>query len=114
MDAAQNLLAIAYAIRNDSYPSDEESYIELLTLDGDGTHPQAAGRTLFMSDLWLPRSRDDFVTPCSKLECFGRHIAFLRLVPLFDGTDSSFASIWWLQIWDWQHSTSSNVSIGQN
>ncbi|KAG2343005.1 hypothetical protein BDR05DRAFT_989989 [Suillus weaverae] len=108
MDPAQNLLAIAYAIRDDNYPSDEESYIELLTLDGDGAHPQAAGRTLFMSDLWLPRSRENFVTQCSKLEGFGRHIAFLRFVPLFDGTGSSFASIWWLQIWDWHNSTSSN------
>ncbi|KAG2156894.1 uncharacterized protein EDB93DRAFT_1101306 [Suillus bovinus] len=110
MDQAQNLLAIAYAIEVDNYPSDEESYIELLTLDGDSVHPQAAGRTLFMSTFWLPRRRE---IP-SKLEIFGRHIAFLRFIPLFDDTGSSLASIWWLQIWDWQYSTLSNVSINQN
>ncbi|KAG2069584.1 hypothetical protein BDR04DRAFT_1143262 [Suillus decipiens] len=104
---AQNLLAIAHSIRIDNYPSDEDSYIELLTLDGDGTHTQAAGRTLFMPDLWLPRNRQSFET-CSKLEGFGRHIAFLRFVPLLDDTDSPCVSKWWLQIWDWQYSTSSN------
>ncbi|KAG1729274.1 hypothetical protein EDB19DRAFT_1913464 [Suillus lakei] len=35
-------------------------------------------------------------------------MAFLRSVPLFDCAGPSVASIWWLQIWDWQHSTSSN------
>lgn len=114
MDPVQNLLAIAYSIEDAEYPFDEVSYIDLLTLDGDDTHPQAAGRTLFMLDLWLPRSREDFATRWSKLEGFGRHIAFLRFQPLFDTTGSSFASQWWLQIWDWQHSTSTNVSIGQN
>ncbi|KAG1851970.1 hypothetical protein F4604DRAFT_1303676 [Suillus subluteus] len=108
MDAAQNLLAIACAVRDDNYPSDEDSYIELLTLDGGSVHPQAAGPILFMSSLWLPRSRENFETPCSKLEGFGRHIAFLRFEPLFAGTDSSFAFKWRLDIWDWQHSTSSN------
>lgn len=107
VDAAQNLLAIAYSIRNDNYPFDEESYIELLTLDGDGTHTQAAGRTLFMPDLWLPRDRQSFET-CSKLEGLGRHIAFLRFVPLLDDTNLPCVSKWWLQIWDWQYSTSSN------
>lgn len=109
MDTAQNLLAVAYAISHDNYPLDEKSYIELLTLDGDSVHPQAAGPILITSDLWVPRRRE---TPCSKLEGFGRHIAFLYFVPLFDGTestiDSSFAFKWWLEIWDWQHSTSSN------
>jgi hypothetical protein len=114
MDPAQNLLAIAYSIGNDNYPSDEKSYIELLTLDGDGTHPRAAGRMLIAFDLWLPRSREGFSIQNSKLEGFGRHIAFLRFVPWFDGTGSSSAAMWWLHIWDWQRSTSSKVSIGQN
>ncbi|KAG2105750.1 uncharacterized protein F5147DRAFT_775078 [Suillus discolor] len=108
MDPAQNLLAIAYAISGDNYPYDEESYIELLTLDGDGVHPQAAGRTLFMSDLWLPGRRENFVRWCSKLEGFEKYIAFLRFAPLFEHTGSSVYSKWCLHIWDWQHSTSSN------
>ncbi|KAG1748342.1 uncharacterized protein EDB91DRAFT_1314974 [Suillus paluster] len=106
MDPAQNLLAIVYAIRDDSFPSDEKFYIDLVTLDGDGTHPQAAGRTLFLSELCLP---DNFLTQSLKLAVFGRHIAFRRTLPLFDETDEPlFKSIWWLQIWDWQHSTTSN------
>ncbi|KAG1862418.1 hypothetical protein C8R48DRAFT_834090 [Suillus tomentosus] len=111
MDPAQNLLAIAYAISGDNYPYDEESYIELLTLDGDGVHPQAAGRTLFMSDLWLPEGRENFVRWCSKLEGFEKYIAFLRFAPLFDVTGSSVYSKWCLHIWDWQHSTSSNSML---
>ncbi|KAG1720375.1 hypothetical protein EDB19DRAFT_574862 [Suillus lakei] len=105
MDPVQNLLAIAYVTvtRDVDLMSDEEYYIDLVALDGDGTHPQAAGRTLFLSD--LPK-RENFITKSTKIEVFGRHIA-LRL---FDNQPlaPSLASRWWLQIWDWQHSTTSN------
>jgi hypothetical protein len=109
IDPVQNLLAIVYVrdIRNGSLVPDEEYYIDLVALDGDEAHPQAAGRTLFLSD--FPK-RENFITMSGKIEGFGRHIA-LRLfddqprTPLFAG-----ASRWRLQIWDWQHSTTSNVS----
>ncbi|KAG1814697.1 uncharacterized protein BJ212DRAFT_347695 [Suillus subaureus] len=105
IDPVQNLLAIAYVtvIRNGNMVYDEEYYIDLIALDGDGTHPQAAGRTLFLSDL---PTRENFITKSTKIEGFGRYIA-LRL---FDDQSRTpaFTSRWWLQIWDWQHSTTSN------
>ncbi|KAG2343506.1 hypothetical protein BDR05DRAFT_301180 [Suillus weaverae] len=90
-------------IRNGDLVSDKEYYIDLLALDGDGAHPQAAGRTLFLSDL---PGRENFITKSTKIEGLGRHIA-LRL---FDDQlrSPSSRSRWWLQIWDWQHSTMSN------
>ncbi|KAG1880143.1 hypothetical protein F4604DRAFT_1954086 [Suillus subluteus] len=105
IDPVQNLLAIVYVtvIRNGNMVYDEDYYIDLVTLDGDGAHPHAAGRTLFLSDL---PTRENFITKSTKIECLGRHIA-LRL---FDDQPRTptFASRWWLQIWDWQHSTTSN------
>ncbi|KAG2127608.1 uncharacterized protein EDB93DRAFT_1270125 [Suillus bovinus] len=110
MDPVQNLIAIVYAtvIRNGGLVYDKGYYIDLVALDGDCTHPQAAGRTLFLSNL---PTRSDFITKSTKIEGLGRHIA-LRL---FDGDQPpipSFASRWWLQIWDWQHSTTSNCILG--
>ncbi|KAG2054383.1 hypothetical protein BDR06DRAFT_415021 [Suillus hirtellus] len=111
MDPVQNLLAIVYAtvVRNSGLVYDEACYIDLVALDGDCTHPQAAGRTLFLSD--LPK-RKNFITKSTKIEGFGRHVA-LRL---FDDQlrIPSFTSRWWLQIWDWQHSTTSKVSFDHN
>ncbi|KAG1794798.1 uncharacterized protein HD556DRAFT_1367175 [Suillus plorans] len=108
MDPVQNLLAIVYVtvVRNGGLVYDEAYYIDLVALDGDCTHPQAAGRTLFLSD--LPK-RKNFVTKSTKIEGFGRHIA-LRL---FDDQlrIPSFTSRWWLQIWDWQHSTTSKCIL---
>ncbi|KAG1848962.1 hypothetical protein DFJ58DRAFT_746739 [Suillus subalutaceus] len=105
IDPVQNLLAIVYVtvIGNGNMVYDEDYYIDLVALDGDGAHPQAAGRTLFLSDL---PTHEDFITKSTKIEGFGRHIA-LRL---FDDQPCTptFASRWWLQIWDWQHSTTSN------
>ncbi|KAG2120194.1 hypothetical protein BD769DRAFT_1020259 [Suillus cothurnatus] len=105
IDPVQNLLAIVYVtvIRNGGMVSDEDYYIDLVALDGDGAHPQAAGRTLLLSD--FPR-RQNFITKTTKVEGLGRHIA-LRL---FDDESRtpSIASRWWLQIWDWQHSTTSH------
>ncbi|KAG2046328.1 hypothetical protein BDR06DRAFT_1037728, partial [Suillus hirtellus] len=101
-------LAIVYAtvVRNDGLVYDEAYCIDLVALDGDCTHPQAAGRTLFLSD--LPK-RKNFVMESTKIEGFGRHIA-LRL---FDDQlrIPSFTSRWWLQIWDWQQSTTSKCIL---
>lgn len=45
MDPAQNLIAIAYGVNDDTIQG--RFYVDLRTLDGDGIHPQAAGQTLF-------------------------------------------------------------------
>ncbi|KAG1862381.1 hypothetical protein C8R48DRAFT_709725 [Suillus tomentosus] len=101
IDPAQNLIAIAYYTNYDddyldslSWP-DRPFYIDLKTLDGDGVHPQAAGQTLFLSELDKCQNRT------IKLQGLGRHIAI----------QCSLANTWWSQIWDWQHSTTSNSVI---
>ncbi|KAG1880146.1 hypothetical protein F4604DRAFT_520779 [Suillus subluteus] len=102
MDPAQNLIATAYAVTDDTLQLNEETlYIDLRVLDSDGVHPHAAGRTLFLSV--PPASKDKcLVTESAKLKGFGRHIALrCSFVYPFEGT-------WQLHIWDWQHSTTSN------
>ncbi|KAG0702060.1 hypothetical protein DFH29DRAFT_528715 [Suillus ampliporus] len=103
MDPVQNLLAISYVISRNDSPCNEEFYIDLLTLDGDGAHPQAVGRTLFLSQPWVLTGHGHFDTEDWKLVGFGRHIAFQRTL-----CDDTGGSIWQLQIWDWQQSTTSN------
>jgi hypothetical protein len=103
MDPAQNLIATAYGVIDDTLQSNETIYIDLRTLDSDSVHPKAAGPTLFL--LLHPVSGDYLqVTEGAKLKGFGRYIA-LRC--------SFFANeeIWNLCIWDWQHSTTSNASL---
>ncbi|KAG2134468.1 hypothetical protein DEU56DRAFT_407986 [Suillus clintonianus] len=97
MDLAQNLIAVLHVI-------DRALYIGLGALDGDGVHPLAAGQRLSCSV--LPGSdyspiRLLFAT----MKCFGRHIA-LRWVSRLKGK--------WLQIWDWQGSTTSNCLLNDN
>ncbi|KAG2134474.1 hypothetical protein DEU56DRAFT_756910 [Suillus clintonianus] len=97
MDLAQNLIAVLYLV-------DEALYIDLGALDGDGIHPQAAGRRLSLA---MPPGSED----CSnylwsvKMKCFGRHIA-LRW--------GSRLKVMWLQIWDWQDSTTSNCFLNDD
>lgn len=102
MDPAQNLIAIAYSVTDATLESNDETlYIDLGVLDRDGIHPQAAGRTLFLS--MLPASKDKcFVTESAKLKGFGRHIALRRSFAY------SSEEMWQLHIWDWQHSATSN------
>ncbi|KAG1788759.1 uncharacterized protein HD556DRAFT_1447605 [Suillus plorans] len=100
IDPAQNLIAIAYSTDDDHYRNslswpDRPFYIDLKALDGDGVHPQAAGQTLFPSEL------DEFQARTFKLQGLGRHIAIQCVL----------TGYWWLQIWDWQHSTTSNSAI---
>lgn len=101
IDPAQNLIAIAYSTDDDDYRNslswDRLFYIDLKTLDGDGVHPQAAGRTLFLSEF------EEIQDRTLKLQGLGRHIAI----------QCGFDGVWWLQIWDWQHSTTSNVSLAE-
>ncbi|KAG1794956.1 hypothetical protein EV424DRAFT_640360 [Suillus variegatus] len=109
MDPAQNLIAIAYSVTDATLESNDETlYIDLGVLDRDGIHPQAAGRTLFLS--MLPASKDKrFVTESAKLKGFGRHIALRRSFAY------PFEEMWQLHIWDWQHSATSNsVLSGTN
>ncbi|KAG1751128.1 hypothetical protein EDB19DRAFT_2035967 [Suillus lakei] len=112
MDPAQNLIAIAYATVDDHFQWDDERiYIDLGALDGGGIHPQAVGRTLFQSELPGLQSGDRTSTDLGKLKlkCFGRHIALWRSIQI---TSEYFDKrLWGLQIWDWQHSTTSSSVI---
>ncbi|KAG2337716.1 hypothetical protein BDR05DRAFT_761583 [Suillus weaverae] len=111
MDPEQNLIAAAYDIIGGS-----GVYIDLLALDGDGVHPQAAG-TLIMSSGLPGRQNTDFEDIDSDfeteknwtLENLGRHVALWHH-ELPESTDDSDTLLWWLQIWDWRYSTMSNVS----
>ncbi|KAG1781107.1 hypothetical protein EV702DRAFT_1193299 [Suillus placidus] len=102
MDPAQNLIATAYTVTDDTLQSNNETlYIDLRVLDSDSVHPHAAGRTLFLSI--LPASKEKFlVTESAKLKGFGRHIA-LQCSFVYP-----FEELWQLHILDWQHSTTSN------
>ena len=106
MDPVQNLIAIAYIVRDDTPQSDESFdnfYIDLGTLDGDGAHPEAAGPMLFPTSK-VPHDNGG-------VKGLGRHIAFWRC-PRFTGEIDNAHKGWSLQIWDWQSSTTSNVSAG--
>lgn len=120
MDSAQNLITIACKIADQTFEVDNERlYIDLGALDGDGhgAHPEAAGKTLFLSEL----SRREYSIPTTeswKLEGLGRHIAFRRTLLQVHhlGLPGGVHSIWgnrirFLQIWDWQHSTTSNCVL---
>jgi hypothetical protein len=111
MDPAQNLIAVAYAVHNDTL-QEGRFYVELRALDGDDIHPQAAGQTLFLSVLTAQDRHDWFtITEVLKLKGLGRHLA-LQNTPVFDDPVSTTSRvIWWLQIWDWQHSTTSNSNL---
>ncbi|KAG1843368.1 hypothetical protein DFJ58DRAFT_731660 [Suillus subalutaceus] len=91
MDPVQNLIAVAYFF-------DDTVYISLGALDSDGVHPQAAGERLILSD----NSENPPETIAAKLIGLGRHIALWRTLD-----NSSLDEQWQLQIWDWQHSTTS-------
>ncbi|KAG1727726.1 hypothetical protein EDB19DRAFT_189337 [Suillus lakei] len=96
MDPAQNLVAVVYIVRG-------TVYIDLRALDCDDVHPQAAGETLLLPD--DPENRGETVS--AKLKGFGRHIALWRR--LDDPTWTTFKDDkWQLQLWDWQHSTTSS------
>lgn len=112
MDPAQNLIAIACMIVDETIGVDDERlYIDLGTLDGDGdAHPEAAGKMLYLSR--LPRCEDGLYTIENwKLEGFGKHIAFRRSLLVHEGSYSFGEEIWFVQIWDWQHSTTSNCVL---
>lgn len=99
MDPAQNLIATAYVVTHQS--NDETLYIELRDLGSDDVHPQATGRTLSVS---LPRFKNNFlVIAGAKLKGFGSYIA-LRSSFILQDEDV----MWQLNIWNWQHSTTSN------
>jgi hypothetical protein len=106
LDLSQNMIAIAYVIP-DGIPvaANQNVYIDLGAPDGDGIPPKAAGRTLFPSVL-LPRH--DFLPSQSyHIMGSGRHIALQHSLDLH----TAIGNVRWLQIWDWQHSTTSNVSL---
>ncbi|KAG1843369.1 hypothetical protein DFJ58DRAFT_747914 [Suillus subalutaceus] len=96
MDPAQNLIAVVYVVDYKTV------YINLGVLDGDDIHPQATGERLFLLD----DSDNHHKTISAKLKGLGRHIALWRR--LDDENWTSSDEKWQLQIWDWQHSTTSN------
>ncbi|KAG2035046.1 hypothetical protein BDR03DRAFT_548214 [Suillus americanus] len=107
IDLRQNLIAVL------SYVDDEPEtfYIDLRALDSGGIHPQAAGQTLVLSDL-LENDDDDLIkTTEMSIKGCGRHIALERpYVVSVEDEDGERISREWvvqLQIWDWQHSTTS-------
>ncbi|KAG1720374.1 hypothetical protein EDB19DRAFT_574829 [Suillus lakei] len=104
IDPAQNLIAIAYTITDGHLESGYETFcIDLEALDGGGIHPQATGQTLFLSQLpGYENSSIETDLHHFKLKGSGRHIAFWRSVEI-DGIHNLSV----LQIWDWQHSTTS-------
>lgn len=104
MDPTQNLLAIVYAVTLGPLQSDKTVHVDLRALNDDSIDPQAAGRSLVLSE--LPK----FDTHYATLKGCGRHIALLRIQ---HSTRISSGSMWQLQIWDWKNSTASNVSLGQ-
>ncbi|KAG2129476.1 hypothetical protein DEU56DRAFT_982337 [Suillus clintonianus] len=115
MDPAQNLIAVVHAgtgydpIANWGYA--EMFCIDLRALDGGGYHPQAAGHTLVLSE--LPGCEEPVVEPEPdnvKLKGFGKHIALWRTLQVNDVNDG-FCHRWALQIWDWQHSTTSSCVL---
>ncbi|KAG2357744.1 hypothetical protein BDR07DRAFT_349808 [Suillus spraguei] len=94
MDPVQNLIATAYVVTDQS--NDKTVYIELRDLGSDGVHPKATG------PVSLPRLENNFMMTGAKIKGFGSYIAL----------QSSFISqcdiTWQLNIWNWQHSTTSN------
>ncbi|KAG2156916.1 uncharacterized protein EDB93DRAFT_1126489 [Suillus bovinus] len=114
MDPAQNLIAIACMIADESPGMDSDGmrlYIDIGVLDGDGdVHPEAAGKTLFLSG--LPTCEDGLYTIENwKLEGLGKHIAFRRSLLVHEGGYKFGEEIWFLQIWDWKHSTTSSCVL---
>jgi hypothetical protein len=111
MDPAQNLIAIAYTNTHDHLEwINETAYIDLGTINVDGVHPQAAGPTLSPSEL-LGYETSAFRANTLELKVLGRHVALRR--SLITDTAFTYEGMWSLQIWDWKHSTTSNVSLGQ-
>jgi hypothetical protein len=112
MDPTQNLIAIAYVITEGIFQlGDMKVFVELGTLDGGGDHPQAAGRTLIM--LGPPQCKSIRFEPNSgKLKGYQKRIALWCSLRFDDvGSFTCNQTMWWLQIWDWQHSTTSIVSL---
>ncbi|KAG2035007.1 hypothetical protein BDR03DRAFT_1012882 [Suillus americanus] len=92
MDPAQNLIAVVYV--ND----DGTLLVNLRALDDDRFHPQAAGPTLFLSE--LPGSGSDVDLENVKFKVMGSHITLKFAASNYD--------TWRLHIWDWQHSAISH------
>jgi hypothetical protein len=106
MDPAQNLIATAYV--DDDI---DEVRVFLGTLNEDGDHPEAAGRMLIQSAVAMPGDEEDnYESEKVSLKGFGRHIAAQRC-RIFGIDGGGTECTWWLQIWDWRYSTTSNVSL---
>jgi hypothetical protein len=103
IDPRQNLVAVAYTITGRS-----GGYIDLLALDGDGSHPHAVGPTLSTAPALSGCQNIIQTLESWRLDGLGKHIALWHFL-LFES--DSHKILWQLQIWDWQHSTTSNVSV---
>ncbi|KAG1804396.1 uncharacterized protein BJ212DRAFT_1580997 [Suillus subaureus] len=106
MDPVQNLIAVVYM----GHDEPETLYIDLRALDSDRDHPLAAGRTLFLSEVPKYNDNDDIRTITTTLKGCGRYIAFQHfcMLSVEDEDKGNFCEyVSQLQIWDWQHSTTS-------
>ncbi|KAG1778874.1 hypothetical protein EV702DRAFT_1092775 [Suillus placidus] len=110
MDPEENLIAIAYVIHRWAEDDNDKIYIDLGVLDGDGAHPQAAGRTLSLSSTVF--QGDILASDELEVAICGRHLTFLhsQRSTVYDRPNEE-NKMWWLQIWDWKHSTTSNCVI---
>ncbi|KAG2121426.1 hypothetical protein DEU56DRAFT_927422 [Suillus clintonianus] len=114
MDPAQNLIASAYVIYVDNaepgHLARETLHVDLIPLDGS-IPLQAAGRTL----IGLPENENEITrTSMAKLKDYGKYIALYRKVEVYS-TSELYTSCprWKLQIWDRQHSTTSNSVLSR-
>ncbi|OJA10530.1 hypothetical protein AZE42_01691 [Rhizopogon vesiculosus] len=98
MDSAQNLIATAYSV-------EDNFFIDLAPLDGNCVHPQTAGPTLFLPELPESGGREEGW----RIKGFGKYIAVRHSIVLGGWGPGSrkWMAAWWMQIWDWQHSTAS-------
>jgi len=87
-------------------------YIDLGALDSDRVHPLAAGQTLFACEPLKSDDNNRVKTSETRVKVCGRHIALQHYFVLLDDDEVGkfYQHMSQLQIWDWQHSTTSRVS----
>jgi hypothetical protein len=105
MDSAQNLIAVVYIDNR----KPEMLYIDLGALDSDRVHPLAAGQTLFACEPLKSDDNNRVKTSETRVKVCGRHIALQHYFVLLDDDEVGkfYQHMSQLQIWDWQHSTTS-------
>src|SRR6267154_803681 len=106
----QNLTAIAYAADEIFRLDDEGVYIGISALDRDGAHPKLLDRCYFRQGCSDTRTDQTLV---GSLGCWGGNIALRCSLLINDTGTTTCKALRCPQLWDWQHSTVSNVSLDQ-